>query len=271
MGNKVQSKQIKYYIVIGSSRGLGAAMVEELLKNEFYQVIGVARTKLEDVKTHKEWIATKRYRHVVLDIASSECSEILKGLCAYFSDVPICVIFNAACIKQDVTPDHFVDIKASKENNCVGINGLGYILKAFEGHFFKNGGLLVGISSVWGMTPPLSLPWMAYPATKAYLDMTMRCLRIFWKKKVDVVTIHLGHLDNSGASRLPRWLSPTYPMTAKKIIRAISGKQAPRDMYCPSIYRIFYNYLFRIVPDSLFIWLFTVLYRFAKTAEHRNS
>ena len=151
----------------------------------------------------------------------------------------------------------------------MNINGFGCIIKAFENHLLQNGGVLVGISSVWSMTPPLSLPWVSYPATKVYLDMAMRCLRIFWKDKVKVMTVHIGHVDNFGTSNLPRWLTPTYTIAAKKISKALSKNRIPRDVYCPLLYRIFYNYFFRFVPDSILSRISIFFYQFAKKMERR--
>lgn len=260
-------EEIRHHIVIGSSRGLGAALVKELLKEGTNYVIGVARTGKAGIESEQGRLDEKRYQHVELDITSDNSVEVLKEVCSSLPPVPVCVYYNAAFIVQDIERGLHINVKLAEESNKVQIDGLGHTLKAFEGHLLGYGGVLVGLSSVWSLTPPFSLPWISYPATKAYLDMTMRCLRIFWKNRVYVMTVHLGHLDNLGSSRLPRWLSPTYDMTAEKIVRTVSGKKMPRDMYYPPVYRIFYNYLFRIIPERVFTGLFLVLQRFARAAE----
>lgn len=243
---------VKNWIIIGSSRGLGAALVEELLHQTSSHIIGVARTSAEDIKNYEKWIKTGRYQHIQLDIASSQSRKILKSISQDFTPDPIGVIFNAAHMDQDIKPDHSIDFQVFEQVNRVGINGIGNTLFAFEQHLREYGRILVGISSVSALAPPV-IPKLAYPSTKAYLDMMFRCLRTTWPEKVKFVTAHLGHIGNWDDT-FSQWNVPTYAMTASKIVRAISGSKIPNEINYPLLYAIMFKYIFPLLPDSVYIW-----------------
>lgn len=251
----LRGESMKYYIVIGSSRGLGAALVEELLKDRSCQVIGVARTKLEHIKAHKRWLDTGRYCHVELDITSGRCKEeLLRVVGSELPQKPICVIFNAALVVSDMNEAHTIHYDIFEEITRVGINGLINVLSAFEGHLLTYGGVLVGISSVSALCPPILDPRVAYPASKAYLGMVFRCLRIAWREKVKVVIAHLGHIRSSDDFS-SRWRVPTYSMVGAKLIRILSGKRIPNEINYPFVYAIMYKFVFTLLPDSVYVWL----------------
>jgi short-subunit dehydrogenase len=92
----MNSSEIKEWIIVGSSMGLGAALVDEFLKQTSYKIIGIARTKFEGIKNYKQWIASGRYRHIEMDVASPQCREVLKDISITLSPDPVCIIFNAA-------------------------------------------------------------------------------------------------------------------------------------------------------------------------------
>lgn len=248
--------QIKYCIIIGSSRGLGAALVEEFLKQTPYRIIGIARTKLENIKNHEQWIASGRYRHIEMDIASPLCREVLKDISMTLSPNSVCVIFNSAHIEKDINKDQTINYTAFDNVNRVGINGIGNILFAFEPHLLKYGGIFVGISSLWGNVPPLYLPYLAYPASKAYLNMALKCLRVAWRKSVKITAVNIGNIKNDGDVGLPKWFIPTYSMGAKKIVAAILRDRPPRVINYPFWHFFIYNYVLRFIPEIAYSWIF---------------
>lgn len=190
-------KTVGHCVIIGSSSGLGAALVEKFLSEKKFFVIGIARRRLDQIENGDRWVASGRYRHVEVDITSDECKDILTLLCKEFAAEPICVIFNAARVETDINKDGSFNYGIFSGVNRVGIDGLGNIIGAFEDHFLKHGGILIGISSFSAFMPPVFEPRIAYPASKAYMDMALRCLRVIWDK-VSIVTVHLGHMKNSG-------------------------------------------------------------------------
>ena len=253
---------MKYYIVIGSSRGLGAALVEEFLKDKCYHVIGIARTKIEDISNHDKWVASGRYQHVSVDITNSDCVEPLRAICGGLSHAPVCIIYNAALVMADINSEGRIDYEIFNAVNKIGIDGLGNAIKAFEHYLLKYGGILVGISSVAALVPPVVEQRVAYPASKAYMDMALRCLRFAWRKKVRVVTVHFGHLGGSGINLLSRLFMPSYEIAARKIVRSLSGKNIPRTIYYPFIYCLIYKGILSFISDAVYFSLFNLIFKF---------
>lgn len=248
-------------IVIGSSRGLGASLVETLL-NEGCHVLGMARTPFTQVSNHKKWSASGRYRHVELDVASPNSTPTLDQLCADLLPGPICVIYNAAVVAPDVGRDARVNFEVFSRVNRTQIDGFGNVLRAFEKHFLANGGMLVGISSFSAYSPTILDPRLAYSASKAYLNMALRCLRIMWGDKIAVTTVHLGHMrDKEEGPLLYRWLVPTYTRCAKKIVRGILAKKPPKEINYPFLYLIVYKYIMRLVPGDKYPSLYKLLFK----------
>jgi NAD(P)-dependent dehydrogenase (short-subunit alcohol dehydrogenase family) len=258
-----------YCIVIGSSRGLGAAVVEEYIKMDLYNVIGVARSKPVKISHYDKWIVSGKYRHIELDIASPKCIQVLKAVCSELPHEPICVIFNAACIEKDINSDNSInfsgvstiDFDTTKKINQVNIEGLVNVLAAFENHLLTYGGCFVGISSLWGITPPLFLPWLAYPASKAYLNLALKCLRAAWYKRVTVISINIGKVGGSGSNLLSRWILPTYEMTAQKIVRKLSRKKISKEINYPLWHAFVYKYILRFAPDIFYLLLFRLYFK----------
>ena len=105
---------MKQYIVIGSSKGLGAALVENLLLKN-YEVIGLARTPFTEIKNYGSWSRTGRYKHIQLDLTSPECSQTLREIISGLPKKPIGLIFNAALVMSDVNPDSSIKFKVFKD------------------------------------------------------------------------------------------------------------------------------------------------------------
>jgi NAD(P)-dependent dehydrogenase (short-subunit alcohol dehydrogenase family) len=253
---------MKNFFIIGSSRGLGAALVEELLENNTYRIFGIARTKFENIENYNKLVISKRYHHIEIDVVSPRFSENLKKICSeHIKNESICVVYNAAHIEKDVNSDCSINYDAFVNVNKVGIDGFCNVLKGFEAHLLTYGGILVGISSFWGITPPLFLPWVAYPSSKAYLNMTLKCLRAAWDKKVKIVTVHLGNVGGNGVNPFSRFIVPTYLMVAKKIVASIVSKKPPKNINYPQWHSIVYRYIIKLIPDSFYLKLFQIYFK----------
>ena len=194
------------YVVVGSSRGLGSALVEELLKLDRAQVIGISRTGTDKIANYPKWKATGRYEHIEMDVVAADCHLTLNAISSRLPQKPVCIIFNSALVKADINNLRHIDYDVFDSINRVQIDGFGQILRAFEKHLLTHGGMLVGISSFSALFPPVMEPRIAYPASKAYLDMSLRCLRFAWNEKVKVVTVHLGHMREEGREHFLQWL-----------------------------------------------------------------
>lgn len=250
---------MNHYIVIGSSRGLGACLVDELLK-EGKHVVGIGRSPGTQVRNQAGWFATGRYSYVGLDITSPECVEKLRA--QKFPCEPLCVIFNTALVNSDVNPDGTINHAVFNAVNHTQVDGFGNVLNSFEKHMLSYGGMWVGISSFSAFIPPVFEPRIAYPSSKAYLDMALRCLDSVWDNKIKVVTVHLGHMgEKDGQSLLSRWLVPSYSTCAKVIASRIIAGSCNREINFPFIYCVLYKYMLRIFPQSLYLAFFKILFR----------
>ncbi len=251
-------KRIKKFIIIGSSRGLGSALVEELLRNESYQVFGIARTRFEKTTHYEKWRNLERYHHIEADITAASSSEVMKSVCSELSNEPIQIIFNAAVVESDVIKNSTIDYDVFDKVNNVGIDGFRNVLKAFEDYLLNYGGVFVGISSFSAFIPPVFDPRIAYPSSKAYLDMSLRCLRSMWDRRyISVVTVHLGHIE----VRQTGLLSRSYTKTAEKLVKSLSGKKIPAEINYPKPYTLVYKYILKSVPDSIYLKLFRMLHK----------
>jgi NAD(P)-dependent dehydrogenase (short-subunit alcohol dehydrogenase family) len=252
-------KNIQYYIIIGSSRGLGAAIVNELLKDNNSKVIGISRTPYENIINHTYWQASHRYQHVEMDITQSSNSVILKNISSNLPlEQPVCVIFNAALVASEINQYKQINYEQFEKINKVGIDGFGNVLKACEQILLDTKGVFVGISSFSAFVPPVFDPRIAYPASKAYLNMALRCLRTTWDK-VDIITINLGHIGGEKNDFLSQWISPSYTKTACKIINIIRAKKIPQTVNYPFIYKIVYGFILGFVSDTFYKYIFTKL------------
>ncbi|MBI5235377.1 MAG: SDR family oxidoreductase [Deltaproteobacteria bacterium] len=247
--NDANAVRFRSCVVIGSSRGLGAALVDGLLERG-YTVTGVART-MPDAERLERWNASRRYKHFIADISSQDGLTAVKEISKDLPLEPVCVIFNAASVETDVH-GRLIDHDALTRVNSTAIVGLGNTTAAFQSHLTTRGGYFVGISSFSAFAPPFNEPRAAYPASKAYLDMFLRSLRIIWRDKVTVVTVHLGHLGR-GDFFLSGMLVSDYDKTANKIITGITGKKTPREINYPFIYCLVYRYILSCIPDFLYI------------------
>lgn len=251
-----------HYIIIGSSHGLGLALVDELLKDESSLIVGVARTNYERIEHHDEWLATKRYRHVQVDITIPGSLELMATFFSEMPREPVCIIFNAALQGTDMRNDGTINFDVFNEVNRIGIAGLYNVLGATQEHLLAYGGMFVGISSLSALIPPVQDPRVAYPSSKAYLDMVLRCLRVFWRKRVKFVTVHLGHMrKDDGSSQRG---VPTYSNVANKIVRCITGSRVPNAIEYPLLYSFIYKYVFTFLPDNAYVWLLNLFLKVKK-------
>ncbi|MEK6682606.1 MAG: SDR family oxidoreductase [Nitrospirota bacterium] len=232
------------YIVVGASRGLGASLVGRCLEKGL-EVIGIGRTDENAVVSIADWRKTGRFKYVRTDIADPSSVNIMKSIAKLYEGNPVCVIFNAAVIEPDVEKNGNLMFDVFKKVNRTGINGFTHVLEAFESYLTSYGGMLVGISSISAWVPPIGGNKVSYPASKAYLDMALRSLRLLWGRRVHVMIVHLGHIGGSGS-----WLVPKYDDVAQKIIGSTLSSRPPENI-CMSTFYCFTYRVMRMLPDRV--------------------
>jgi len=246
-------------IVVGNSRGLGAALTEQLLEGAVPWVGGIARTAVEDIKGFARWSESGRYHHCTGDIALPSCVEALAAFVPTMPPGPLTVIFNASCIDADVVADHSIDFPTFSQVNRVGIDGFGHMLQAVERQLLERRGTLVAISSINALMPPVVEPRLAYAPTKAYLHMAMRCLATLWEPRVRLVTVHLGRIEDSPGKNVLGLSKPSYREAARFIVRNIRREARSQELFFPWPYRLAYPLLWRFLPDAVYVRLLRFL------------
>ncbi len=237
-------------LVTGASRGLGAALVAALLGRGARHVIGVARTTRDAVTA--PWARDPRYRHVACDLGAADARTALAAAVAELPGTPLLVIHNAAAVRSDLRPGGAIDFEAWDEVTATAIHGLGHVLRATQPHLLKHGGALVGISSFAALAPPVADPRVAYPAAKAHLDAALRSLRLAWRGRVDVVTVHLGHIGGADDGWRGRLIRPSYAAAAAYVVRALEARRAPERIGYTWPYRLVFRHVLPVVPDALY-------------------
>ena len=169
------------------------------------------------------------------------------------------VVYNAAIVRSDMTRDGFFVPDIAREVDRVGIDGLRNAVASFQEHLNRWGGIFAGISSFSALMPPVADLRVAYPASKAYLDMALRCLRLPWRGKVKVMTVHLGHFTPEGRNVMFWQAVPTTIMVARKIASELMARSVPDEVNYPLHYALAYKYLLPHLPDSLYSGLLSLL------------
>ncbi len=232
----------RIYIIVGASRGLGASLVNECL-NRGFKVIGIGRTHENKIEKIEKWRNTGIFNYIQTDIGESSSVDIMKSAVNMCSDKPVCVIFNAAVIEPDVGPDRNLMFNLFKKINRTGVDGFGNMLESFSNHLMSYGHMLVGISSISAWVPPAGGNKIAYPASKAYLDMALRSLRQLWDRRLHIMTVHLGHIGGEGS-----WIVPKYDAVAQRIVDATLRRRPPESICMSAAYCGSYT-IMRIMPD----------------------
>ena len=166
-------------VVTGGQRGLGKALVDELIKRGAFQVYATARAPKKS--------NDPRVVSVALDVMSAKSTAALAEAA---SDATI--VFNNAGIsgRPSLLKSEFRDIRAVFETNYFGALR---VARAFAPVLARNGGgALVDIHSV--------LSWVAgkgaYGDSKAALWSATNSLRMEMEPQKTLVTgVHVGYID----------------------------------------------------------------------------
>lgn len=191
----------KVVLVTGGRRGLGAAIVDEVLSRGARTVYSTAREPFEDPRAQ---VITKQLE------VTSEAS--VAALARDLTDVEI-VVNNAGVLHPDslLTGD-FESIDATFQTNVFGplriVRAFAPILKA------NGGGAIVNVHSV--------LSWLggagAYGASKAAIWSLSNSLRLELEaQSTQVLGVHAGFIDTDMVSAMPAPKTPPAVIAARII------------------------------------------------------
>lgn len=244
-------------IILGASRGLGAALVDACLRRHHFRVIGIGRTSSNEIKQYHRWMETGRFTYYQMDLADPDCVSHLQQIAQTLSRDRLYVFFNAAVIESDMTENGVFDAGAYLQVSRVCINGFGHMLDAFGAKLCDHRGVLIGISSLSSLVPLSHEPMIAYPASKAFLTMALRSLQLAWRGKVKVVTVLLGHTGDKIFTTMPSWLVPSYENVSERLVGQLESNRIPSTLTLPWQAEIAYS-VFKMLPDTISLRLFQV-------------
>lgn len=204
---KIDNKTI---LVTGANRGIGAAIVRELLKHKVGKVYAAAR----NVKNLPDF-GDRRVVPLSLDITDS---RQIADATRQAKDVNV-LINNAGTVAFasiiDGKPDQ---IAADMKVNYFGTLGM---MQAFAPVLQKNGqGVIANVISVVGLAPMASIG--GYSASKAALHSATQAARVeLTARNIHVAGIYPGPIDTDMARDFP--IAKTSPeVTAQAIVAGIS-------------------------------------------------
>ncbi len=197
----------KTVLVTGANRGIGAAVVRELLNAGVAKVYAAARkpSALPD-------FGDARVVPLALDIRDETSA---RAAAANAADTDILVNNAGTALFADFVDSPLDVIRADMDTNYYGTLN---VIRAFAPLFTRRGsGTVANVSSVVGLTSAPFLP--SYSASKAALHSLTQTLRVTLRDKgVKVLGIYPGPIDTDLARDLP--LDKATPESAAKLIVA---------------------------------------------------
>lgn len=193
----------KVAIVTGSSKGIGAAIVERLATDGASVVVNYSRSQKEaDALVSKITDAGGKALAVQADISQPEhITTLFSTAKEHFGQIDILVnnagIYEFAGSIEEITPEH-IDRQFS-----LNVKALILATQAAVKHFGSEGGVVVNISSGVALTPMVAA--QVYSSTKGAVDVLTRGLALeLGPRKIRVVGIAPGLTSTEGTSGMEK-------------------------------------------------------------------
>ena len=234
---------MKRAIIIGATSGIGKALAEILLRENY--VVGLTGRREELLQSiregNQERVFVKRMDVQDLSNIESACNELVHQI----GGMDLLVI-SAGIGEKNEGLDFEVENSVIKTNihgfTCVADWGMNYFKKQGDGH-------LVNISSIAGIRGNGIAP--SYNATKAYQINYLEGLRLNVKNigsRISVTDVRPGFVDTAMAKGDGLfWVSPV-KKAAEQIFSAI--KQKKKVVYISKRWRLI-GYLLKAIPFSI--------------------
>ncbi len=186
---------MNYYFITGSSRGIGAAIANELLKDEYNYIIGFSRTNL---------IKHERFEHISFDLRDLDSVKNYRFI-NIFDAKSITLVNNSGMLGNirhlgEIDNQSIIDV--FNVNTIAPFLLMNNFIRDYKN--FKGNKLIVNISSGAGRHPIES--WSGYCASKSALDMLSEVANLEQKKlnrnPVKVLSIAPGIVDTQMQSEI---------------------------------------------------------------------
>src|SRR6056297_2063565 len=156
---------MNYFYITGTSRGIGKATAEELLKDDNNFVFGISRNST---------IKHKNYKHIQLDLND------LEGVMAFqfnnLNDAQKVVLFNNAGTLGEVTPVGNLDNKKIIQSHNINLISPAILMNNFLAFYKKSEAEKIIINTSSGAARHTIPSWSNYCSTKAGLEMFARVI-----------------------------------------------------------------------------------------------
>ena len=193
----------KVAVVTGASKGIGAAIAEELAKDGASVIVNYSASGQQaDAVVAKIKAAGGKAKSVRADVSKpGEAKQLIDTTVSEFGRVDI-LVNNAAVYDflplEQVTEAHF-----DRMFN-LNVKGLLFTTQAAAGAFGDRGGSIINIGSMASQTPPPGS--VVYSATKGALDVITKGLAAeLGPKKILVNAVLPGPVETEGAQSMDNW------------------------------------------------------------------
>ncbi len=235
----------KRAIIIGTSTGIGRALAKKLSAEGY--AVGLTGRFPEKMKELQQELAGESFVRVIDALDLRHATHELSNMIMEMGGVDILVI-NAGVLHPNP------ELRWDLEEETIRVNAMAFagIANLAVRYFLqKNGGCIVGISSVAGHRGSGRSP--AYNASKAFMMNYMEGLRQkLSTTPIKVVDVRPGFVDTAmirGRKGLFGVVSPE--KAADDIFRAI--QKGKRIVYVPSWWAAVMG-VFKRIPESLYHW-----------------
>ena len=193
----------KVAVVTGASKGIGAAIAEELAKDGASVIVNYSSSGQQaEAVVAKIQAAGGKAKSVRADVSKpGEAKQLIDTTVSEFGQVDI-LVNNAAVYDflplEQVTEAHF-----DRMFN-LNVKGLLFTTQAAAGAFGERGGSIINIGSMASQTPPPGS--VVYSATKGALDVITKGLAAeLGPKKILVNAVLPGPVETEGAQSMDNW------------------------------------------------------------------
>jgi 3-oxoacyl-[acyl-carrier protein] reductase len=193
----------KVAVVTGASKGIGAAIAQELAKDGASVIVNYASSAQgADAVVAKIKAAGGKAKAVRADVSKpAEAKQLVDAAVSEFGRIDV-LVNNAAVYDflplNQITEEHF------DRMFDLNVKGLLFATQAAAGAFGEHGGSIINIGSMASQTPPPGS--VVYSATKGALDVITKSLAgELGPKKILVNAVLPGPVETEGTQSMPDW------------------------------------------------------------------
>jgi 3-oxoacyl-[acyl-carrier protein] reductase len=193
----------KVAVVTGASKGIGAAIAEELAKDGASVIVNYASSAAgAEAVVAKIKAAGGKAKAVHADVSKpAEAKQLVDATVSEFGRIDI-LVNNAAV--YEFLPLHLITEAHFDRMFDLNVRGLLFATQAAAAAFGDRGGSIINIGSMASQSPPPG--GSVYSATKGALDAITRSLAAeLGPRKILVNAVLPGPVETEGTQAMPEW------------------------------------------------------------------